>query len=991
MFTGPTLRRMFRRNTTKNRTRQRFLNRLNKSPKARLMLTSLEERAVPASLYIVSGTGDVGNADDLRANVTLANADPGSTIGFDNSVFTLASTITLGSPLTLSAGVKITGTDVGGSSSMAISGGGVTRMFEIGAAGQYTFDNISLINGNATTVVGGGAVAVMPTVGVNASVTFANAVVSGNTCTSEGGAVYLPDLFTGLVSVNTSTFSGNKTTAKGGAIYFWNTGALSVTGSTFSGNTVTAGTGGADSLHTGTATITGSNFTNNSASTTGGAITSSITVNMAVTSTTFTSNKSGGAGGAINNAGGSTVTVNNSLFASNESGGAGGDINNASSGTVNVASTSFTSNTGGSTGGAIFSTNSTASNSITYSVFRNNFGGGNGGAMQASGKITFSNNLFEFNTATSLGGAVHIVSATTAFTFNNNTLYRNSATGNGGGLNSTASVALTINQSTFNQNISSGTGGGGGIALTGTGNVVINNSTIYDNTAAGASTAANGGGISRTSTSAVTITSTMVAANKITGTGTRGKDIHTTQSTTFTIPGNNNIIGTNTNSSSTTGTSSITWSGTGNSIGIDSGMVSPSLVSISNQGGFTLGFAGETIKTMGYKSTSTVGINTGLANGFTEDQRGPGFTRTIGTADVGAFEGLTTNPVADAFSAGSVPASGGGSHTFAITYYDDSGFDTTSFGVTDVLVTGQGYGAGVNADTFSVNSGGAPKSYIVTYTVLAPSGGWGNTNIGTYSVAVTNGAVTDDSTNTSGGGALGTFKTGFANSVSVNNKTDVDDGVYGAGNVSFREALRLSNANTGFTNSITFDSTVFNAASTISLTAGASTISESLNITGPNAALTFDANNTTQRFTQITGKTLTISKLGFTNFTGTAGPVFLVPATSTFSLGSSTFTNNKSSGTGGVMDISTAVSVTISNSVFTGNTGTTGGVLYMSSSATSILSVSGSTFTNNVGTSSAGDFARAVSPPFKTACLRGTRLARGPAGRFLAVSRPATR
>ena len=76
--------------------RSRPLRQSNSSPARkpnsfRPLLEALELRLVPASTYTVNGTGDTGTgtaqAGDLRYCINQANADPGSTIQFDATVF----------------------------------------------------------------------------------------------------------------------------------------------------------------------------------------------------------------------------------------------------------------------------------------------------------------------------------------------------------------------------------------------------------------------------------------------------------------------------------------------------------------------------------------------------------------------------------------------------------------------------------------------------------------------------------------------------------------------------------------------------------------------------------------------------------------------------------------------------------------------------------------------------------------------------------------
>ncbi|MFL5330805.1 MAG: choice-of-anchor Q domain-containing protein [Gemmataceae bacterium] len=361
---------------------------------------------------------------------------------------------------------------------------------------------------------------------------------------------------------------------------------------------------------------------------------------------------------------------------------------------------------------------------------------------------------------------------------------------------------------------------------------------------------------------------------------------------------------------------------------------------------------------------SSPAVDAGSDNGFVTDERGAGYPRVLNggqatQADIGAVEGLDPQPHAFAVT-GNVAAAGNANYIFTVTYTDDTGFNTTTFDTNDVTLTGPGYPAGKLATSVGI-SGGA-STYTVSYTVPAPLGGWGGVNVGTYTITLNANQVSDLSSNFVAGGQLATFRTAFGTTLQVNNASDIDDGNYGSGQFSFREALSLANLNSGYTDSITFDPAVFSTASTITLTAGPRAISDSLVITGPTASLSFDANNTNQQFAVAANQAVAISKLTFTRFTAaSSGAVLAMSSGSVTLLNVSFSSNTATSGDGGVFYMSNQaasgpISATVSNCTFVNNTASTGdgGAIAISSNGSTTVSIDSSTFTGNTSGSRAG-------------------------------------
>ena len=156
---------------------------------------------------------------------------------------------------------------------------------------------------------------------------------------------------------------------------------------------------------------------------------------------------------------------------------------------------------------------------------------------------------------------------------------------------------------------------GGGMYL---GNAsTIRNTTISGNTEKNSGDDKYGAGFKIKNGASVTMSSTIVSGNSLViGSGDNlPSDIHGTSGTPATVAGDHNLVGFS-NFASTPADTITTFN--------------PQLGPLANNGGVT--------RTKAVLLGSPA-INEGFANGFTTDQRGPGFIRTVGSApDIGAFE-----------------------------------------------------------------------------------------------------------------------------------------------------------------------------------------------------------------------------------------------------------------------------------------------------------------------------------------------------------------
>ena len=181
----------------------------------------------------------------------------------------------------------------------------------------------------------------------------------------------------------------------------------------------------------------------------------------------------------------------------------------------------------------------------------------------------------------------------------------------------------------------------------------------------------------------------------------------------------------------------------------------------------------------------------------------------------------------------------------------------------------------------------------------------------------------------------------------VSTTSDENDGNYGFGHLSLREAIELANEFPA-DNAITFDPTLFAAAQTITLTGGQMELSGGdVTISAPAAGLTVDANNSSRVFQIDSGAAATLTGLTLVNGTTGGDGGAILNHGGTLTLANSSLDGATSSGNGGALANENGGEATISNSQIEQNSASgNGGGIY--NDATSTLTVSGSTFAVNV-------------------------------------------
>jgi hypothetical protein len=350
-----------------------------------LRLESLEDRCVPANLYVTSSADNVNQAGTLRYE--LAHAKAGDSIVIKVSSITL----TQGELVVNQKDLSIQSYDL--NTPVTISGGNHSRVFDFAADAFLTSLDITDGNGLAGNASSrdayrdgqGGAIlneaklfvakctfthnraqlgGAIFNLGYNGNLTLGSCTLSANSAQDGGGLYnYYAD-----AQLWYCTLSGNSAARDGGALYNrgvsmtvwgWDAspgGTLEVSGSKFYSN-VASGDGGAICNWVSNLTISGGDFEHNKAHF-GGAIINMYGTAAISLDATLLGNLAqpiapgiGGAGGAIDNFGGA-FQVRNCEFQYNGAVYGGGICN--SRGTVTVTGSTLDSNWASSAGDNVY-------------------------------------------------------------------------------------------------------------------------------------------------------------------------------------------------------------------------------------------------------------------------------------------------------------------------------------------------------------------------------------------------------------------------------------------------------------------------------------------------------------------------------------------------------------------------------------------------------------------------------------------------------------
>ncbi|MBX7105048.1 MAG: hypothetical protein K1X57_13265 [Gemmataceae bacterium] len=582
-----------------------------------------------------------------------------------------------------------------------------------------------------------------------------------------------------------------------------------------------------------------------------------MTVNMS--GVTIANGNAADNGGAINNTD-ETLVLNNCVFSSNSATTNGGAIwLNVAAASLTMTNTKFTNNSSGN-GGAIARI-SNGSITIDSSTFSGNFSGASGGAISMSlGSLTVENSTFVGNSAAGSGGAVSTVDGLGKVFYRNSTFSGNSAAVAGGAISTTHYGS----------------------------SLEIFNSTIVNNDAP------SGGGVSHTGSPGGSVIGGFNIVSSIISNNTTGT--FEVNSTGFDTSYSHSILG------SLGGGAKIIDNGGNLPLGTNA-LVGP----LGNYGGPT-----QTVALFTGSPAVNAGANPG---GLTFDQRGAGFPRVVGgTIDIGAFEGTLPIPGGGLVPLGPITKIGTTPNSVQVIYTDDTGINVSSIGTSDIDILDP-LSNKLTITGFSIDNptNGTPRT--VTYTFTIPGGTWTNAQNGTYTVNLKAGQILDLDTptpNTNVGYTMGTFLVNVPIIYTVDILSDVDDGNTTAGNLSIREAVRLSNDD-AIASEIRFSPTVFASKQTITLLNGQLGVTQPVTITGPTAGVVLNGNGT-NRCIDVTvaapGAVMNFSNLTLTNGaqTATTGDAdaggALAINDESVTLTNCTLSNNTSAARGGAIDVS---------------------------------------------------------------------------------------
>jgi hypothetical protein len=264
-------------------------------------LEVLEDRSLP-STFLVTNLNDSGPGS-LRAAVTTADANPGSTINFAAG---LKGTISLTrGQLNISSSMNINGP---GASVLSVSSSNASRVFDVSGGTSDAISGLTIANGLADQ---GAGIDNLSSLTLNNDVFSGNEAVGDSSSTGIGGAMF--NEAGASLSVNGCTFTNNQAVGKvgqgdGGGIQ--NEGSASISASTFTSNQATggsaviipggptAGLGGAiNNEFGGILNLSNSTFTDNLAVNgqgniaAGGAIDTILNSSLTVSSCTFAGNQ----------------------------------------------------------------------------------------------------------------------------------------------------------------------------------------------------------------------------------------------------------------------------------------------------------------------------------------------------------------------------------------------------------------------------------------------------------------------------------------------------------------------------------------------------------------------------------------------------------------------------------------------------------------------------------------------------------------------------
>ena len=365
----------------------RSLRQLNKARIRRRPQPATEALEVRRLLSVIAVTNtlDDFSTGSLRWAVGQANTNSTgrSVITFDPKVFSTPQTLTLtGGQLDLTHGNDtITGPKAG----VTISGGGVSRVFQVDAGVTAKLSLLTITHGYSAGYGGG--------IENFGHLTLNHIAINESSAFFGGGGLesYGPSA---TLKVEDSTFSGNSAQS-GGGIANVNQSVATINDSVINGNQADMDGSGGGVYNDATITLSNSTVSGNTAGY-GGGIRNDIPGSMTISYSTIIGNNAriGNGGGVISDG---TLNVDHSSILSNTSPTQGGGLRSFG-GTVTVVDTTLSGNSANQGGGvSIFNSSGTLTN---CTIGGNTASDDTAGLITRQSKVTLVNTIFAGNTDT---------------------------------------------------------------------------------------------------------------------------------------------------------------------------------------------------------------------------------------------------------------------------------------------------------------------------------------------------------------------------------------------------------------------------------------------------------------------------------------------------------------------------------------------------------------------------------------------------------------